>query len=420
MRAIGLMVALAALIAGCAGAAQRGAGPGARSASEPTILDAQACGNACFEPSVTALPDGRLALLGANLTILDPVNGTQRVTQRPPLPSGAPSGAKVFGDGIVQTSPDGLLYDSDLVNSNGRFVGVMVAATADEGATWSVDSFLPALPGDVPESAADRQWIGFAGNGRLYVSWAEQFFPPAAPLGLGAATGVWVARSDDGGRTFATPVRAVPYESRFAYGKAGPPVVDSAGRVSLPYWVDGCVPVACPGTPTISSSALHLAVSTDEGASWTQLPVADADGSGFPSAAVAPGDAWVVGYWDGSATRVTVSTDHGATWSAPVADGSAAGGYAGPALLPRADGTLDLLTYDVGSSGGGCALTLAHGPLGGPPAAVTRLASNLTGLYNRPCPSDYASLTRLPGDRLAATWADADRGADVVWVGRAP
>lgn len=399
------LLVLAVVLAGCAAEEAGTVEPRATEQTpSPTVLTVDAC-EECFEDSVGALPSGRLAVLnGARLLVLDPATGAKEERSLPEVPPPALPGSRSVGDGLVQVAPNGRLYYSNLVvGPQQRLAGSHVAASDDEGATWTINTFVPPLTtpaGAAPTGIAgtDRQWLAFGADELVYVSWAQQDFVSTGVFGYAVGTGLWVARSADGGRTFDDPVLAVPYEERLTFGQAGAGAVDAEGRVMLPYAAGGCADPFC-ATDRVEQATM-LAVSSDEGRTWTQEKVAGGLSTGFPSLAVV-GASRVVAIWDTEALSLTRDDGDGA-WTAPEpwTDPSTSG-YFGAAILPRADGGLDVVTYEVSDS---CSLVVLRGS----PEARTVLATDLAGVYGRACPTDFASAARMPDGRIAAVWNDPD------------
>lgn len=410
------------LLAGCAAeepAPPLPAPPAFAEWSQPATIEG--CGErSCFEPSVAALPSGRFAVLGQNITVVDGNGTVQDTRERPP----APDGRIAVGDGIVQTSSDGELFWSDMVfdPQTRHFVGVAVARSDDEGATWTPTAFVPSTPVAAPEPldlfaaplGVDRQWLAFGGNGTVYVEYAQQdcSFPtgaaPVAPhfLVRCEATGIWVARSDDGGETFGRPVLAVHVAERNTLGQAGLPAVDAAGRLALPFIAYG---------PDGSGNELRIAISEDGGASFTSHHVAPGPAFSFATAAAA-GEDLLASWWTGDATVLASSTDHGVTWSAPVPWTTGRGsGFFGPALLVNATG-LRMITYTRASPepDAPCDLVAIDGTNEGPAGNATAIAQGIPavvffeGARPRACATDYASAARSQDGTMMVTWASGN------------
>lgn len=255
--------------------------------------------------------------------------GTTWRTLTPPLDS------PIGGDCEVALSGDTWVFLASTVAS------ATVLVTQDQGATWSVNP-LSAIP---TNGLADRPWIAFAGD-RLLISYMPLWMQP----GL-----IATMASDDLGQTWSMPV----YASAIAPGQTstvqGHFLVDpSDGTVRIPL-------VKTMGTELnqVGPVVLSMAVSRDQGTSWTEEPVRGPFTAYFAySTAVAQGGDGTL-YWpflqdgDGGVdTLVLTSTDGGATWSEPVrvVQGQA------PASIPwghgRPDGSMDLVWTDDGAVAG--------------------------------------------------------------------
>lgn len=316
MRVLPLLLAAAAVAAGCvsplgttpAGGVLDGL-PGLPDVEGIVQVDAERWSG---EPSILALADGTLLITG--------VGGMTRYAENPadipgrfgqsyiwrstdngatwafvdlglPEPAGTllPYRNAILGvEGDLAADETGRAYFVDLtmLAING------LATSTDSGATWT-ETQNPAV--GLP--AADRPWLAAFGDGVVYVKY------------LHLTTGQRVARSTDGGRTFAEDV-AIPCPSN------GPIAADAARRELV---------VACvEGTDA-------FVVRTGEGAmKWERLDVAKLDGgtgaaADFPVVAVAgPGEyvmAWREAsqeYANGTTIRLAATLDAGATWTEPV------------------------------------------------------------------------------------------------------
>ena len=150
------------------------------------------------------------------------------------------------------------------------------------------------------------------------------------PPGMGASGGAGdrkavVATSEDGGRTWSSPVEAQGPEERVR--EIAPPVVGPDGAVYIA-WRNRDDPAATAPRPIV------VAKSTDGGATWTRTPIGDVGpapstapaptgSSGYPRMAVDPrsGALYVVyvGFNFGDLDAIFQrSTDGGRTWSPPL------------------------------------------------------------------------------------------------------
>lgn len=395
-----LLVAL--LLAGCAAPAPAAVAPAPDAPSAPALLDVLPdCGGwICWEPTVAALPDGALVATygGADSLFRAESNATAFAPLAPPaLPPGAPEGL-LPGDETVQVDAAGRLYYSALLRSPAPvdplgmvpvfwsgFVGIHVARSDDRGATWTVNTFVSMLQdATAPVVGVDRQFLGFGEGDDVYlVYW--QYMP---------RTGVWVARSDDGGASFAPPVNAVPLVQS---GWSGSTYVAVApdGAVLVPHFASG------------SEREVRMAISTDRGATFTTSPVATLDDtpSQWPAIAVAPNGtlhlAWVAGGNVASAT----STDGGSSWSEPVAWDAGGDAFLPPFLAADAEGAFAAWFVTKGDALAMRAArgTFANGTL--TPAPSFALGEPFV-IEGRDRSTDFATGALLPDGRVATIWAD--------------
>lgn len=198
--------------------------------------------------------------------------------------------------------------------------------TKDHGQTWlSQPLTLASAPGD-------RQWIETGpGCGVLYQIWEN------------LATGVWIAKSTDGGLTW-------PLQKNIG------PVTDIIGNLAVDK-ADGSVYVA------YAKSGYHLLVSRDGGSTWTDKTVYAAPqnvnlADSFPVVTTdKAGNVYAVWEQDsvsGKGRTAThrfdidyaYSTDHGATWSAPkLIQSGSTGSNVFPWAVGGAAGHLDVVWY---------------------------------------------------------------------------
>lgn len=235
---------------------------------------ALACADDCFEPTLAVDAQGRFfATTQRGLALARSLDGVAwEAVAPPPAPEGAPPqvpdrgptalggvslGIANVADGTLQTDREGRLFYSALV---GGAQGVQVARSDDAGQTWAVNSYVSLLrdPTVPAPGIEDRQWLGFGPDGVVYLTFSQ------------IPTGLWIARSDDGGATFGAWNRFAPIEDRQTIGYESLPVVDAAGRVLIAYPV-GPPASANPATPY--EWQVVLARSEDGGATWATTVV---------------------------------------------------------------------------------------------------------------------------------------------------
>lgn len=400
-----------------------GGGPLAPPAFAAPVEARGKCVDFCMEPSVAVDPLGRVfvATVGGDALAVSEDGGRTfaLLPTPPPAPGAAPpppppsqtvpepfAASKVQvlnrSDALVQVAPDGRLYYSHF---GGYAQGIQVAASSDGGWTWDFNAYvLPVSDPNAPSPGRlDRQWLGFAPDGTVYLTYSQ------------IPTGIWIARSDDGGKTFRQFVRLAPTEARGTVGQAGPPVVDAQGRVFVPFFT-----LAAPAEGE-AVGKLHVARSEDGGKTFTYLVAHAAGqgqeaGAGFPFAAADEAGglhvAWAGPTGPASPTgnsayglHTATSLDGGATWSKPLRwDAGKGAAPRGPGLVAR-DGQLHLLWYDLRE---GESYDLQYGRIRIPDAAaataaaiaratVAEVASDVT---------DFGALALLPDGRPVAAWND--------------
>lgn len=357
-RALPFALALAALLAGCLGDGTGGGGGDApRGDDAPMVPDGPAtaidpCPANCWEPAIAVDRAGRIVVATAHeatLAVSEDGGRTFEQLGAPPMPEGAPAGTGPF-DGTVAAAPDGRLFyysfvapavggETPVVGSlPGGPVGLQVAASSDGGRTWESNVFLSILGGpSEPVVSPWKSWLGFAPDGTVYLDYNSR------------GTGLWLARSDDGGVTWSPFTRVNPPADYVISVFMGPPVVGPDGRVYVPYFGEQTPNYPNPFLP--QGHALRVAVSEDRGATFTLRTIATAPppdyvGAFFPAIAVDAKGRLVLAHWDPQERmQVYASLDGGETWEGPVqwsADGERTA--AAPWLEMR-DGLATLMYY---------------------------------------------------------------------------
>lgn len=383
-------IVLGAALAGCASPAEPAA---ARDAAveplPPVFTQAVAapieCMYSCYEPSIAVDDEGRIFLTdGITADVAVSSDGGASWTARAPPPIPAPLFEGFQTDALVQTSPDGRLYYSALLMravpgvSGAVLEAIQVAASDDGGATWAINAYLsPAADPTLPIYSPDRQWLGFGGDGTMYLTYNQ------------IPTGIWIARSDDGGAAWSGWTRAVPAEARDAgFGQSGPPVVDADGAVHVP---------ACAG------GRFGVFTSADGGSTFTAQTV-PMGCNWFPILAIAPSGALVAAAQDGS--KIVVSHKHGEeAWTDPVVWGKAA--TAAPWPLPGPAGALAVAWYE---DGGKSTLHVTYGTLDDGPERDVVAQSDIGGAATRTSANtDFAHAARLAEGSVGVVWADGEQ-----------
>lgn len=400
------LLLLALPLAGCLGDGDAGPlgpdpqAPGTALAFGAGVVALPECRYAnCYEPTIAADPQGRLFVAdGTTSAVAVSGDGGRTWEQRapPPLPAAAAQTDGSQSDVLLQVAPDGRLYWSALVivRPAGQFVleGIQVAWSDDGAATWAGDVHVSPATATPQVVYPDRQWLGFSPDGALYLTYNQ------------IPTGIWSARSDDGGATWTSWTRAVPLEDRVGVGQSGPPVADAQGRVFVP----ACRLVEAPGEAGGGQTMVYR--SEDRGATFVGVP-ADAPCSWFPVLAVAPDGRLVLATQPGGLS-VLVSDDGGLSFGAATAWGDGPT-VAGPWPMPRADGGLDVAWFRDGSSSAD--LMLTSGTLdGGPESTVQVGTATGEGSSRTWARTDFASAARLPDGRIAAVWVEGNTAVVAV------
>lgn len=337
----------------------------------------------CPEPTITEDAHGRLYVMyyGAqDIAVVDNGQVVHRAGPKPVYP--------ILGDAIINSDGAGRLFVAGLVYP----LGVQVWRSLDEGRTWGTSVIAPV-------AGADRPWLGFGPNGRVYLTYK---------IGLQAEA---VQASSDNGATFGPPVLAMPPNR--SVGVVGPPVVDRAGR--LLFALGTFDPLG--RTP----QDLLLAVSNDGGQTFSYRPIAvqsapAGEVSYFPILSL--GSAGVLrAAWSRPAAAqsrydmvVATSADGGSTWGSPVSWSGSDTLTSSPAIAP-VDGALKLLWYRVTSPGAKSSLVFARGTADGTHIERTVVADGIVARPSNPAPrneanTDFAQFALLPDGRAAVVWSD--------------
>jgi len=330
----------------------------------------------CYEPTIAADPQGRLFVSdGGTSDVGVSADGgvTWTTTKPPPMPAGL-NGRQ--GDIIVQVSPSGRLYWSALVivqpQGQGFVLEGLQIAWSDDGAqTWAGNVHLSPATLAPQVVSPDRQWLGFGPGQTMYVTYNQ------------VPTGIWIARSDDAGKTWSAWTRAAPLEGRRGgIGQSGPPVVDASGRVFVP---------ACSlqdGTTFVFSSqdraATFRATEVPGGCNW------------FPILAITSEDELVLAVQPGN-VRIASSKDQGRTFTAMKDWARGATAAAWP--VPLGNGSIAVAWFKVGASSTELHVTfgdIATGPRTDLTVGTTKGTSGQSSAL-----TDFASATSLPDGRLA-------------------
>ena len=279
------------------------------------------------EPNIAALPDGTLfitsptglqskpnAVEGAAYLWRSTDGGATWETLRGPDAT-MPVGPFCSCDADVIGASDGTAYYSDWWDGN-----YLVESSTDGGETWSA---APVTTREaVPFTRVDRQWLvpGEGGSIGLFYSYFSQVGLPVPVPVTETTRGVHAVFSTDRGLTWGQPVVVVDHGVQISHPRTLPDgtLVMPYGEIEtdpdLGYWR--------------SPSRVMLAVSSDGGATWAHMKVADAK-HGFDNLWAVQADVDASGAihvgWsarvddDTMATYLSTSRDAGASWTTPLA-----------------------------------------------------------------------------------------------------
>lgn len=410
-RSASLVVTAALFLAGCAAPSVGEKVEKPSSPSQPFLAStAMTCPSFCFEANVATDAQGRIFVTSAGAPGIarSPDDGkTFSIVPAPPVPKEAPP-RSMSGDQLVQVGPNGDLYYSALLLVGGRaavafafeIVGIQVAVSKDAGASWASNAYLSAASASpAPVMGPDRQWLSFAPDGQtIYVSYHQN--PPVTAGGIvpayyATSSGIWVARSDDAGRTFSGFQSVVWPKGGSTIG--GPGIVDPDGRFFLPTFV----------YEVAGGSSLRVAMTSDKGQTWQATDVIKGPGTVgdyFPVLAADSAGRLVAAWKNGkNAIELARSEDHGKTWSKPIMLSSGASESPSSPWVAASGPRTSAAWYE--NTGDKTAhLVLSRDP--GASDATTAIIANATGYPGNPSGTDFASFAVLPDGRVVMTWVD--------------
>lgn len=391
-RATLLVVTTLLLAAGCT--APDAASPTPPVVRPPTLLvDTQlGCARFC-EPSIAALPDGRLLVLADALGFQASPGAPFQVRPTPPMPLEAPPSA-FQNDAIVQAGHGRFYYCAlitafDPVTLSLVMDGIQVAWTDDDAQTWHTTYLSVATTPTHSALGADRQWLTFGEAQDVYVSYQQitavlSFGPLRGPLFAAKPPGsVRVAASRDGGQSFGDFQEAAAPGDSYILG-AGTTL---GQRLFVPY---------------NSAHGVKVAISDDHGATFRQVLAAAGTPDFFPRLEALANGSLALAWKDGSDLRTAWSRD-GSSWSAPATWDTNV--TSSPWLVPSQDSWAVAWLHADGHG--------AYGLMLGRDAMSVRLA-NLTAPDSPRAYTDYVMAAALPGGRVAVVGADTQAGAAYV------
>jgi hypothetical protein len=312
----------------------------------------------------------------------------------PLAPPPLPAGFAIHGDAYLQVDLQGRLWWSAIAFHTLRGVDGGVQVARSENGGRSW--------------AVDHVVVPVADGAPAAVDRQWLAFGPNGRVYLSCTcptgTAAQLARSDDDGATFGAfaPITMLPGRP----GPAGPLVARADGALLVPYLVGA---VAQDGR--VAAEGVAVSLSTDGGTTFTPHLVSPAGGPAiaccaWPSAAV-EGDTFVVAWSVAGGSPQVSASRGGMAWSAPVAWRPAAHAVAPNAWVVANATALGLAWFEAGGD-----LWVARGGLEGPQAVerVARLHPN----------TDLPQVAQGPDGRYAVTWADGDFWVAVTPVPAAP
>lgn len=412
---------LASSLGGCLGNDEAPAGRSDRATQPPAvdlgpIRTITGCPDSCFEPTIASGSNGTLYVTHhgeeeAPIFVSEDRGQTWEPVAKPPVPPrGHPTAFS--GDKLVSVSPSGDLWYTALIwerppnNAAYHMIGIQVAVSSDQGASWEVNRLL--APTDAPAWGADRQWVVFGPGGTAYLTTKATVYtvvPFVGNPGSFGPTDLMVTRSEDGGQTWSDWARATetgPAGSGAAENMIpGHPAVLDEDRLVIPYL----------------SGGLHVASSKDGGRSWEQTtvwaPEEGIAGDYFPIAA-ADQEGRVHIAWRGPGQRIHLisSTDLGATWNEPFVTQPEGNTSAVSPWLHLGETGIALEWFEVPSDD---TLLLRHSQGGTladlrPDQGSAVVTTTTPREYFPQAGTEFPHLAGLPDGTLATLWNDPGAG----------
>ncbi|HUR25842.1 MAG TPA: sialidase family protein [Candidatus Thermoplasmatota archaeon] len=304
---------------------------------------------------------------------------------------------------VLEDGTWGLVYDT--------IASSTVAVSEDRGATWDLN-----YGSAVPFGGVDRPWLAAEGN-TFYLAYANVMASEPAVNSL--------AVSHDGGHTWT--------EHHIAHTAS----LEQSDRpntvIGHPLVADGTIriPLASADLSSGGPTWLSFAVSRDEGATWTEEPVAGPYQAYFhlPVASRAPDGTLFItkpeGDSDGSLIDVLISHDDGETWATVhVADDVQFPSVTGPWVDARPDGSATLTWLqqdDDGNRTVWAARIGADGAIVHPPRALSAPVQDGSVFEFIMLDHDEAGRAFIvypmdTGDCTKTTPAARGRNAQCVWL----
>lgn len=437
MRVNGLVLAVLLVTSGMAGCiggddaaspseASSSPSPNASLALDDAVTAMDECTFACFEPTVAVDPEGRIFVAegaamnrsgdtqfrgpaGAGLVRSTDGGATFEPLGVPQIPGNALP-ETVQGDSLVQVGPDGSLYFSALLGNGLDPATVLYGIQVAR----SDDGGETWATNTVISVTEDPQ-SGAFDTDRQWLGFGSDGTVYLSYAHYPAPLGVFLHHSDDRGETWSEPSVVATAAERAAYrgvwsGQAGPPVVDGQGTVY--------VPMVWATEELQEPPAVRVAASTDQGSSWEhheafRAPVA---GDGFPMLTVDAQDRLHLAALSGEGLTVTTSTDGAQTWNDPTrwTDRDPPNGTA--PWIETVDGNLTVAYYE-NDGNGSVSLELAQRPLDADRG--TGFTERVTVAEGLPSAhTDFAHFVEGPSGPWV-TWGDAN-AEEILLAGPGP
>lgn len=396
---VGLALMVALLLAGCLGP---GPAPPAPAPEAPVfgapvrVLGCQEV--RCYEPVLAARADGLVAVVsacGSAYAVSRDGGATFGPAPTPPPPR-PPLTEWTTCDNVLQFDAQGRLF----------FTALVVAAGPAAVPLRSLAGMQVARSDDGGATWAANHHLALQqGTGGAFVAdrpWLAVRGDDVIAGYYQVGVGIQVARSADGGSTFGAFSRAVASEERGLAGPSGPFAFGAGGALMFPYF-------GASGGAAGQADEVRVARSTDAGATWTQhrvAAVAPPEIPYWPFLTAAEDGAFVAAWSDAAGALWVATSGDGVAWGAP-ARWNPTGDFAwSPPWVHLGDEGHDVFWYARSGAGYTPQFLRARAPGEGSPVRFPTLPADAF-------PTDFAHAARL-GDRALVAWAHVDEGVFVA------